>query len=45
MSDFDDDEYEWVKAEEPLALAAAGAALLMLAVVFGSFAFMLWSVR
>lgn len=41
----DEDEYEWVKADEPSAFVAAGVALLMFAVVFGSFAFMLWVVR
>lgn len=38
----DEDEYEWVKTDEPSALAVAGAALL---IVFRSFAFMLWVVR
>lgn len=41
----DEHEYEWVAAEEPSALVAAGVAFLMFAVVFGSFAFMLWMVR
>lgn len=41
----DEGEYEWVKADEPSAFVAAGVALLMFAVVFGSFAFMLWVVR
>lgn len=41
----DDHECEWVKVEEPSTLAAVSVALFMLVVVFGSFAFMIWTLR